>query len=267
MKLSRESTKHLNRLIESVIRRYNVQDKEQLKQVVQDEISLTLDRVLDSNNLVPSIQDKPELGCCLITGPLNSLADILENSIENKLDIYMSANYYVISPSYTIGDQGERFVNTLAKPEITKVFIGSLNFDGKNYQLIISKELPTSLFDLESYISCWNTSDPRIIKDFLNDIYNRLYNKSVYATDNLLSTPTNPPYPEVSYEKLLACAKNFYPNTVGREEFILKNVAAELAQAPIESVIIDRKKNSVQIICSDKDTDFINRLNRELEYY
>ena len=79
MDLDKESLKHLKRLCESVLWRYDVADKAQLRNVLQRELSVTLDRVLDSNSLAPSYDPRPEPGVYVMTAPLNSLFDVLWN--------------------------------------------------------------------------------------------------------------------------------------------------------------------------------------------
>ena len=74
MKLNKESSKHFYRLCESILRCYDLANKEQLRNVLQTELMVTLDRILDTNSLVSDENNMfPSEGVVVITGPLNSL--------------------------------------------------------------------------------------------------------------------------------------------------------------------------------------------------
>lgn len=270
MILNKESAKHLNRLCESVLRKFNLADKAQLKGLLQNEINVTLDRFLTSNKLTSSKNDMfPAEGAAVILAPLNSLDDISRNSVNGSLDVYIRAEYYLDQPDVVTGDGGEEFLNTRSTLESTNLYLGTLKIAGNNISLILDDNVDPALIDIDLYSKCWDTGDPKNVVFFLNDIYNRLYKSGIYATSNLLSSPTNNAIIHISYGKLLAYAKGLYPFTVGNEAEIMRNILTDLLNMPVQNVIIDRPANDISfaVIVDDKDKQAIKGINQALEQF
>lgn len=270
MILNKESSKHLNRLCESVLRKYNVADKAQLKSLLQDEINVTLDRFLDNNKLTSNRYDMfPAEGTAVILAPLNSLDDISRNSVNGNLQLYIRAKYYLDQPDVVTGDGGEEFLNTRSTMEGTDLYLGTLKIAGNNISLVLDDDVDPQLIDIDLYSKCWDTSDPRNVVFFLNDIYNRLYKSGIYATTNLLTSKTNDAIKHISYGKLLAYAKGLMPFTVGNEARIMQNILTDLLNTNVENVVIDRLGDDISfcVAIDDNDKEAIVGIDQALEQF
>lgn len=270
MELSKESSKHFYRLCESILRRYDIADRDQLRNILQTELMVTLDKVLDSNSLLSEENDMfPCAGTVVITGPLNSLEDIARNGVNGQVQVYIKVPYYLDEPDVVTGDGGEEFLNVRSVPKSTKLFLGVLQYTPTRCSFTVNEELDPSLLDMDLYVSCWDTDDPRKVTNFLNDIFNRISKKGVYVTSNLLTSQTNNAIKHISYGKLLAYAKTLYPLTVGNESSIMKSILCDLLSVPVENVVIDRMNDDIcfSVICDDNDLDVITAINTELEQF
>ena len=270
MDFSRETMKHLNRLCESVLRRYDIASREQLRDVLQRELSVTLSNVLNSNSLVSDDNDMfPSEGVAVIMAPLNSLEDVARNAVDGKVEIYLKVPYYLDTPDVVTGDGGEEFLNTRSVPESTKVYLGSLKYDKSKCSLVLSDELDPSFIDLDLYAICWNTTEPRNVCDLLNDIYSRMSKKGVYVTGNSLTSKTNDAVKHISYAKLLGYAKGMYPLTFGNETALLRNVLEDMLGTPVQDFAIAKPDDDVcfTVVLEDKSRDLTDAVNAVLENY
>ena len=269
MNLSKESMKHFNRLCESILRRYDIATRDQLRDTLQKELSVTLARVLDNSSVSEENDMFPAEGVSVITAPLNSLEDIARNSVNGQVQVYIKVPYYLDEPDVVTGDGGEEFLNVRSIPKSTKLYLGVLSYSGSNCSFIISEELDPSLIDLDMYATCWNTNDPRLICNFLNDIYNRISKKGCYVTTNLLSSKTNDSIRHVSYGKLLAYAKSLYPLSFGNETSIMRNILQDLLGCAVQDVVIAKPDDDVSfaVVCNDNDEELIQCINTELERF
>ena len=270
MTLNKEAAKHLNRLCESILRKYNLADKAQLKSLLQDEINVTLDRFLVSNKLTSPRYDMfPAEGAAVILAPLNSLDDISRNSADGRLDVYIQAKYYLDQPDIVTGDGGEEFLNTRSTLESTNLYLGALKIAGNNISFVLDDNVDPSLVDIDLYSKCWDTCDPKNVVFFLNDIYNRLYKSGIYATTNSLASQTNNAILHISYGKLLAYAKGLYPFTVGNEAEIMRNILTDMLNTSVEKIVIDRPADDIsfEVIVNDHDREVIEGINQALEQF
>lgn len=270
MKLNKESSKHFYRLCESILRCYDLANKEQLRNVLQTELMVTLDRILDTNSLVNDENNMfPSEGVVVITGPLNSLEDIAGNSVNNQVDVYIKVPYYLDEPDVVTGDGGEEFLNVRSVPKSTKLYLGKLTYTPSKCSFILNDELDPSLINMDLYTTCWNTNDPRNISNFLNDIFNRISKKGVYTTSNLLTSKTNNAIQHISYGKLLSYVKSVMPLTVGNETAIMRNILTDLLAVPVENVIIDRLDDDISfsVVLDDNNREAIDGINQALEQF
>lgn len=270
MNLSRESSKHFSRLCESILRRYDIADRDQLRKTLQTELMVTLDRVLDGNSLVRDEYDMfPQEGVAVISAPLNSLEDIARNGADGKVEVYIRVPYYLDEPDTVTGDQGEEFLNVRSVPRNARLFVGSLAYTPTSCSFVASDDLDPSLIDLDMYATCWNTDDPRNVCRFLNDIFSRVSKKGVYVTSNSLTSPTNDYMRHVSYGKLLCYAKSLYPMTVGNESSIMRSILADLLGLDVQEVSIDRMRDDVGfvVILDDNNREAIETINARLEEF
>ena len=140
--LNKESVKHFNRLCESIVCRYDIADRDQLRSILQSELAVTLDRVLgDQEKLSTANQE----GVAVISSPINSLEDVYRNSVNGEVKIYLKADYYIDTPDIVMGDGGEEFLNTRSVLEHTNVFLGTLTVvKNKNCKFVISEDFNRS---------------------------------------------------------------------------------------------------------------------------
>lgn len=182
----------LNKFVESVGTKYNFNDKQ--KEVLQNEVSVTITQLLDSNKLtdIPAEGNiDNNSGIYIVSTPINDLYDLsqsLINSPVGNLKLYIRYPSFVNVKANHQDMEGDVFTDTVSIPADKYIFIGTISRTNKIWSFKIDHGLPNEYFDLSMYVRCWNCAKNNHIRDFINDIYYRINRTDKYSaidTDQL----------------------------------------------------------------------------------
>lgn len=180
----------IDKLCETICTKYDIPNIDELRSVIQNEVSTTVtqfvSRNLTSQSDFDNKVDPDNPGRFIVNVPLNSCVELsraIRKSPTRSVVIVVGSTGNVYEPVLTGDTEGDRFLNTIAKPIQLGTTIGTVSRDQSGqWQVVISEDLPSAYVDLDLYSRCWGRcSNDNYVRDFINDIYSRINGVGKYT--------------------------------------------------------------------------------------